>query len=168
MKRAATSPNQPSYSKTVPSFVRGVASDRPSFCVTGVLGCGGALEASEAWGAWGHFPDLDVDEDWCSPHRLDSIVCANIICAPVVFCAPAGSRFSHQTVMWMRTGAIPITLTPSLVPPSFACVFFLCPCRFPVFIPDVDEDEDWGNPNGMAQFAGCPPGLCYNATTREK
>jgi len=44
---------------------------------------------------------------------------------------------------------------------------FIC-ARFPVFIPDVDEDEDWGNPNGMAQFAGCPPGLCYNATTREK
>lgn len=43
-----------------------------------------------------------------------------------------------------------------------------CLGRYPVFIQDVDEDEDWDNPFGMQKPTTCPQNLCYNTETREK
>eukprot|EP00200_Dunaliella_tertiolecta_P016210 CAMPEP_0202421856 /NCGR_PEP_ID=MMETSP1128-20130828/50555_1 /ASSEMBLY_ACC=CAM_ASM_000463 /TAXON_ID=3047 /ORGANISM="Dunaliella tertiolecta, Strain CCMP1320" /LENGTH=1194 /DNA_ID=CAMNT_0049029899 /DNA_START=159 /DNA_END=3743 /DNA_ORIENTATION=+ len=39
--------------------------------------------------------------------------------------------------------------------------------RYPVFIEDVDEDEDWNNPNNQTRPTGCTD-RCYNETTRTK
>ncbi len=40
--------------------------------------------------------------------------------------------------------------------------------RYPVFLQDVDEDELWNLPFNQTLPTDCPPGLCYNSTTREK
>ena len=37
--------------------------------------------------------------------------------------------------------------------------------RVPVFFSNVSEDDNWGMPWGPTD---CPPGLCYNSTTRTK
>jgi len=40
--------------------------------------------------------------------------------------------------------------------------------RYPVFLQDVDKNESWNLPLNKTMPTDCPPGLCYNATTREK
>ncbi len=37
--------------------------------------------------------------------------------------------------------------------------------QMPIFIANVSEDETWGIPYNVTD---CPPGLCYNRTTRTK
>eukprot|EP00983_Pelagomonas_calceolata_P045866 1139900-Pelagomonas_calceolata.AAC.8 len=48
------------------------------------------------------------------------------------------------------------------------CIVLHNACRYPVFFSDVEEEEAWNHPFNMTAPSFCPPGLCYNATSREK
>ncbi|KAF5831354.1 hypothetical protein DUNSADRAFT_13261 [Dunaliella salina] len=97
----------------------------------------------------------------CKRHPLS-------LCGPpvVLFCLVValcvfGAAFVKRDPNWNRletiNGPLPLTVggRQALI------------ARYPVFIEDVDEDEDWNNPNNQTRPTGCTD-LCYNETTRTK
>jgi len=81
-----------------------------------------------------------------------------------------GDAFSEQTLDSLQPiesvrARRPTFAGPSVIFPD-APAFLIA--RYPVFFSDVEEEEAWNHPFNMTAPSFCPPGLCYNATSREK